>query len=131
MNFLVIPEKEFIHVIKCDGIASSWISYISFCVEFFRGVMGSGLCIFSRHPILSTFEHMYTLKGFAHKIFHGDWYAGKSVGLAVINVDGFLINTYITHVRIFSLNMISKWTDQKGLCYFSTWSDLINRKGSQ
>ena len=61
-------------------------------------MIGSGVCIFSKHYIQETFQHNYGVNGYAHKVLHGDWYGGKSVGLAKIIKDDFRINVYATHV---------------------------------
>lgn len=63
-------------------------------------MFGSGLCIFSKHPIAETFQNRYSLNGYAHKVQHGDWFGGKAVGLAQILVDDFRINVYVTHVSL-------------------------------
>jgi len=58
------------------------------------------VCIFSKHVIYDTFHHRFTLNGFAHKLSQGDWFCGKSVGLAKVQVGELSINVYGTHVRI-------------------------------
>lgn len=39
-----------------------------------------------------------------HKFYHGDWFAGKLVGLAQIKYHKLLLNVYTTHVSSLSLN---------------------------
>ena len=68
---------------------------VFFC---FSGVVGSGLCIFSKYPITETFMHHYSVNGYAHCIGHGDWYGGKAVALAKVAINDMLINVYCTHV---------------------------------
>ncbi|NXA94283.1 NSMA phosphodiesterase, partial [Melanocharis versteri] len=52
--------------------------------HYFRsGVIGSGLCVFSRFPILDTFLYQYSLNGYPYMLQHGDWFGGKSVGVSV------------------------------------------------
>ncbi|KAJ1361459.1 hypothetical protein KIN20_020719 [Parelaphostrongylus tenuis] len=51
---------------------------------FHSGFTGSGVCVFSRHRIVSTFTLRYSLNGFAHHIHRGDWFGGKVVGLVVV-----------------------------------------------
>ncbi|EYC35246.1 hypothetical protein Y032_1102g3606, partial [Ancylostoma ceylanicum] len=46
---------------------------------FHSGFTGSGVCVFSRHPIVSTLTHRYSLNGFAHHIHRGDWFGGKVI----------------------------------------------------
>ncbi|NXB20313.1 NSMA phosphodiesterase, partial [Rhagologus leucostigma] len=52
--------------------------------HYFRsGVIGSGLCVFSRFPILDTLLYQYSLNGYPYMLQHGDWFCGKSVGVSV------------------------------------------------
>ncbi|XP_068774084.1 sphingomyelin phosphodiesterase 2 isoform X2 [Struthio camelus] len=68
--------------------------------HYFRsGVIGSGLCIFSRFPILDTFLYQYSLNGYPYMLQHGDWFCGKSVGLVVIKISGIIFNIYVTHLH--------------------------------
>ncbi|ELW50094.1 Sphingomyelin phosphodiesterase 2 [Tupaia chinensis] len=64
----------------------------------FSGVIGSGLCVFSKHPIQELTQHVYTLNGYPYMIHHGDWFCGKAVGLLVLHLSGLVLNTYVTHV---------------------------------
>lgn len=67
--------------------------------HYFRsGIIGSGLCVFSRHPIQEIVQHIYTLNGYPYKFYHGDWFCGKAVGLLVLHLSGLVLNTYVTHV---------------------------------
>lgn len=66
---------------------------------FYSGVVGSGLCVFSRHKILHTFFHHWSVNGYVHKIQHGDWFGGKGVGLCKIKVQDHIINFYLARVR--------------------------------
>ena len=67
------------------------------------GMVGSGVCIFSKCPILETFQFRFGLNGYAHKPLHGDWFAGKCVGLAKVLVgdghDSVSANVYATHTH--------------------------------
>jgi sphingomyelin phosphodiesterase 2 len=63
------------------------------------GLIGSGCCIFSKHLITEVFQSRYSLNGFPYKIQHGDWFGGKSVGLARIQFFDMNISIYVTHVR--------------------------------
>jgi sphingomyelin phosphodiesterase 2 len=66
---------------------------------FYSGVVGSGLCIFSRHQILSVFFHHWAVNGYVHKIQHGDWFGGKGVGMCRIKVQDQVINFYLSHLH--------------------------------
>ncbi|KFO92855.1 Sphingomyelin phosphodiesterase 2, partial [Buceros rhinoceros silvestris] len=68
--------------------------------HYFRsGVIGSGLCIFSRFPILDTFLYQYSLNGYPYMLQHGDWFGGKSVGLVITKISGIVFNIYVTHLH--------------------------------
>ncbi|NWS60000.1 NSMA phosphodiesterase, partial [Chunga burmeisteri] len=58
-------------------------SCYSFSHYFRSGVIGSGLCVFSRFPILDTLLYQYSLNGYPYMLQHGDWFCGKSVGLVL------------------------------------------------
>ncbi|KAJ6659470.1 hypothetical protein lerEdw1_018704 [Lerista edwardsae] len=66
---------------------------------FKSGVIGSGLCIFSKHQIRDTFLYQYSVNGYPYMLQHGDWFGGKSVGLVVLKVCGIVINVYVTHLH--------------------------------
>ncbi|CAF1252534.1 unnamed protein product [Adineta steineri] len=66
---------------------------------FLSGLFGSGCCMFSKHPIIGVYEHLYTLNGFPHKIQHGDYFAGKLIGLCKILINNHVINVYNTHLH--------------------------------
>jgi len=66
----------------------------------FSGVAGSGVCIFSKFPILDVLFHQWMINGYVHKIQHGDWFGGKGVGLCQIQCKDLLINLYTAHVSI-------------------------------
>jgi len=70
------------------------------CVLSCRGFVGSGLCIFSRYPIAETLYQEFPLNGQAHKVLHGDWYASKGCGLAILKVKDMTVNVYTSHVSI-------------------------------
>ncbi|XP_053099486.1 sphingomyelin phosphodiesterase 2 isoform X5 [Hemicordylus capensis] len=66
---------------------------------FKSGVIGSGLCIFSKHQILDTFLYQYSVNGYPYMLQHGDWFGGKSVGLVVLKIQGVVFNIYATHLH--------------------------------
>ena len=65
----------------------------------FSGVAGSGLCVFSRFPIISVFFHAWSVNGYVHRIQHGDWFGGKGVGLCKISVRGNIVHVYAAHLH--------------------------------
>ncbi|XP_019633831.1 PREDICTED: putative neutral sphingomyelinase [Branchiostoma belcheri] len=66
---------------------------------FYSGWNGSGVCVFSKHPIIGACQYRFTLNGHAHKLFHADWYGGKVVGLCRIQYAGTEINFYASHTH--------------------------------
>ncbi|KAF9113804.1 hypothetical protein BGX27_000774 [Mortierella sp. AM989] len=48
------------------------------------GILGSGLIIFSKYPIVSTTMRRFALNGDPFKFYHGDWYVGKCVVSATL-----------------------------------------------
>lgn len=66
---------------------------------FYSGVVGSGICIFSRYPIQDVMFHKWPLNGYVHKIHHGDWFGGKGVGLCKLKISNFNVNFYIAHLH--------------------------------
>lgn len=66
---------------------------------FYSGVIGSGVCILSKSIIVDAGLLKYNLNGYAHKIFHGDWFGGKVVGLCKVRHRGLNINLYVTHLH--------------------------------
>ncbi|XP_005988482.1 sphingomyelin phosphodiesterase 2 [Latimeria chalumnae] len=66
---------------------------------FKSGVIGSGLCVFSRYRILDTFLYRYSVNGYPHMVYHGDWFGGKSVALAIMNIQEVVFHVYVTHLH--------------------------------
>ena len=66
---------------------------------FHNGWMGTGCCFFSAHPIEDVFQHQFSVNGYPHRVDHADWYAGKSVCLAVLNYHGLRVHVYTTHLH--------------------------------
>jgi len=61
-------------------------------------MLGSGMCIMSRYPIIDHHYHSFILNGYLHMLLHGDWFGGKGIGLCRIDVGGFIVDVYTTHV---------------------------------
>ncbi|XP_055638499.1 putative neutral sphingomyelinase [Toxorhynchites rutilus septentrionalis] len=72
---------------------------LPFAHYFYSGVVGSGLAILSKYPIVSAFFHSWSVNGYVHRIQHGDWFGGKGVGLAKIAVGGQLVHVYVAHLH--------------------------------
>ncbi|XP_046831355.1 putative neutral sphingomyelinase [Vespa crabro] len=66
---------------------------------FHSGVLGSGVCIFSKYCIEDVMFHRWPLNGYFHKIHHGDWFGGKGVGLCKIKIEDINVNIYAAHLH--------------------------------
>ncbi len=70
--------------------------------EYFpSGLVGSGLLIASAYPIKEVFFHRYKAAGDWYKLWEGDWWAGKGIALARIELPGGngWFDFYTTHAQ--------------------------------
>jgi sphingomyelin phosphodiesterase 2 len=81
-------------------------SNLPYCHSFSSGMLGtSGLMILSRFPILDVHFFRYKLNGQVIRVDHGDFYAGKGVGYAKIQIaEDRVIELFLTHT-------IAKYTE--------------------
>ncbi|XP_072941862.1 putative neutral sphingomyelinase [Epargyreus clarus] len=86
-------EKDYIY------IKEQLQNVLPYSHYFYSGVLGSGLCVFSKWLIQDVFFHQWSLNGYIHKVHHGDWFGGKGVGLCRIKYQDKLINIYCTHLH--------------------------------
>ncbi|XP_028410219.1 LOW QUALITY PROTEIN: sphingomyelin phosphodiesterase 2-like [Dendronephthya gigantea] len=66
---------------------------------FFGGVYGTGICIFSRYPILKTFAYPFAVSGYPYAIAHGDWFGGKGACFALIDHPKMKIHFFTSHLH--------------------------------
>ena len=59
---------------------------------FDHGIIGSGTAILCKVPVVDAAFHEFSLNGYPHKILHGDWFAGKGIG--VCNIDFKVVLIY-------------------------------------
>ena len=75
------------------------------CLTFYAhiwtcsGIIGSGLCVFSRHPIISAYSHQFTAGDGIYRFKTGEIFAGKGVMAVKITTPEGVITFYNTHVR--------------------------------
>uniref|UniRef100_A0A915CGM9 sphingomyelin phosphodiesterase n=1 Tax=Parascaris univalens TaxID=6257 RepID=A0A915CGM9_PARUN len=98
-NYDIISLQEIWSERDFDRINSAIKDVYPYSYYFHSGFMGSGVCIFSRHAIVSTLMHRYSLNGFAHHIHRGDWFGGKVVGMVELEIGRYRINFYATHLH--------------------------------
>ncbi|XP_039440252.1 putative neutral sphingomyelinase [Culex pipiens pallens] len=72
---------------------------LPFAHYFYSGVVGSGLAVLSKYPIVSAFFHAWSVNGYVHRIQHGDWFGGKGVGFVKISVNEQLVHVYAAHLH--------------------------------
>jgi endonuclease/exonuclease/phosphatase family metal-dependent hydrolase len=63
------------------------------------GLVGSGVLICSAWPIRETFFHRYAASPPARRIWEGDYWAGKGVGLARIETPAGMLDFFDTHAQ--------------------------------
>lgn len=80
-------------------IARKSFPVLPFSHYFRSGMIGAGLCIFSKGRIVDTLFQAWPLNGYAHRIQHGDWFGGKGVGMSRIQYQGLTINLYTAHLH--------------------------------
>ena len=69
-------------------------------VRFPGATVGNGLWILSAHPIEESWFHRYRSSGPWYRLWEGDWWAGKGVGLARIRLPGgALLDFFDTHAQ--------------------------------
>ena len=81
-----------------DALAGTRLKY---CRYYPSGFVGSGKFIVSAFPITEAFFHRYARNGKWYKPYHGDWWGGKGVALARLELPegaGY-IDFYDTHAH--------------------------------
>lgn len=68
--------------------------------RFESGVIGSGLCVFSKVPIRYFFFIPYQANGYFYKVWHGDWFSGKGVAICQVVYKGVALNLLSTHTHV-------------------------------
>ncbi|CAO1362853.1 unnamed protein product [Diamesa tonsa] len=98
-DYDIISLQEVWSEYDFQKISKSIASRYPYSHYFYSGVVGSGLCLFSKHRILSAFFHSWPVNGYVHKIQHGDWFGGKGVGFCKIRFNGHIVNVYLAHLH--------------------------------
>ncbi|XP_015432024.1 PREDICTED: putative neutral sphingomyelinase isoform X2 [Dufourea novaeangliae] len=98
-NYDIICLQEVWSINDFKMIKAKTQELLPYSHYFYSGVLGSGICVLSRYPILDVVFHKWPLNGYVHKIHHGDWFGGKGVGLCRLKVQGLNVNVYIAHLH--------------------------------
>ncbi|XP_012157991.1 putative neutral sphingomyelinase isoform X2 [Ceratitis capitata] len=83
----------------CESLKNATEATLPYAHYFYSGVIGSGLLVLSKYPIISSFFHPWSVNGYFHRIQHADWFGGKGVGLCRILVDKHVVHLYNTHLH--------------------------------
>jgi sphingomyelin phosphodiesterase 2 len=68
--------------------------------EYFQsGTVGSGLLIASAYPIVETYFHRYAATNEWYRLWEGDWWAGKGIALARVQLPQGMIDVFNTHAQ--------------------------------
>ena len=86
-------DREFL----LDALSESRLRYSA---RYPCATVGNGLLTLSAFPIEEAYFHRYEQSGEWYKLWEGDWWAGKGVGLARIRLpEGGLVDFYNTHAQ--------------------------------
>lgn len=83
-----------------DFLVSELSSVFSYSKRFTAGVIGSGLCVFSKVPILHILFIPFAANGYFYKFWHGDWFSGKGVGVCRVLFKGLTLDLLTTHTHV-------------------------------
>lgn len=86
------PERELL----IQSLSNSRLKYSQY---YSSGTAGSGLLIMSAWPIKEVFFHRYAASNEWFRVWEGDWWAGKGIGLARIEHPAGVIDFYNTHAQ--------------------------------
>lgn len=82
------------------GIRKRTCSILPYAKFYHSGTFGGGLAIFSRWPIRDSSMFRYPLNGRPTAFFRGDWFVGKGVACATIQLpDGVCVEVFTTHLH--------------------------------
>jgi len=92
--------------------------------EYPAGYLGNGLVILSKYPIEESYFHRFKANNPWWKVWEGDWWAGKGIGLARIKLsENNYIDFYNVHAQAYRDNQAS---DDVRLEQFKEASEFIN-----
>lgn len=66
---------------------------------FDQGIIGTGTCVLSKVPIVDAVFHEFSMNGYPHQVLHGDWFAGKGLGVVTLDFQGLNIHVFVSHLH--------------------------------
>ena len=95
-------QEAFVEADRQGLIAALRAAGLKHARYFHSGLVGSGLLMVSRYPILNEGFIRYESNGRPEALHHGDWWAGKGLSLSTLELPGgvrlYLGNTHL-HAR--------------------------------
>ncbi|XP_017468056.1 PREDICTED: putative neutral sphingomyelinase isoform X1 [Rhagoletis zephyria] len=128
-NYDIVSLQEVWSRKDCEDLKKATESVLPYSHYFYSGVVGSGLLVLSRFPILSSFFHPWSVNGYFHRIQHADWFGGKGVGLCRILVDKQVVNLYNTHLHAEYSNKNDDYKTHRVIQAFDTAQFIRATKG--
>ncbi|XP_051176824.1 putative neutral sphingomyelinase isoform X2 [Leptopilina boulardi] len=128
-EFDIVCLQEIWSILDFKMFKSRTQEQLPYSHYFYSGVVGSGVCVFSRYPILDVMFHRWSVNGYVHKIHHGDWFGGKGVGLCKVRVQNMDINVYIAHLHAEYDRENDEYTAHRVLQAFDTAQFIRMTKG--
>jgi len=98
-DYDIVLLQEVWCVSDFDLIRKEARNCLPFSHFFHIGAIGSGTCILSKHAIQDATYHEYSLSGNPQDILHGDWYAGKGLGVCCLKIKDMDVRVFISHLH--------------------------------
>ncbi|KAH8301202.1 hypothetical protein KR018_007507 [Drosophila ironensis] len=98
-NYDIVSMQEVWTQQDSERLQKATEAVLPYAHYFHSGVMGAGLLVLSKYPILGTLFHAWSVNGYFHRIQHADWFGGKGVGLCRILVEGQMVHLYNAHLH--------------------------------
>ncbi|KAL7732622.1 hypothetical protein ACLKA6_013552 [Drosophila palustris] len=95
----IVSLQEVWSQLDSEQLQQGTASVLPYSHYFHSGVIGAGLLVLSRYPILGTLFHAWSVNGYFHRIQHADWFGGKGVGLCRILVENQIVHLYNAHLH--------------------------------
>ncbi|XP_068142809.1 putative neutral sphingomyelinase [Drosophila tropicalis] len=95
----IVSLQEVWSQLDSEQLQKGTASTLPYAHHFHSGVMGAGLLVLSKYPILGTLFHAWSVNGYFHRIQHADWFGGKGVGLCRILIGDQMVHLYNAHLH--------------------------------
>ena len=86
------------HTRPCHSPTHTHIHTLTHTTLSSSGVVGNGLCVFSRFPIVAVYTHQFSVSGGVYEVSDGEMLAGKGIMCCRIQTPEGQITFFNTHV---------------------------------